>query len=237
MEPSERIDFDALYNHQFLKSEVSPHADAQDDCFENHKLVGVAFNHVLLPPLRSFIDDKLGAFHRDLKAQKSSFGFNASKEKGWYQKPNPPANRHDLAKKYMREYMVHFQCITDDEFDGSAATAVLRNSSCFSKEIKNAITDILNKVRNKLAHCNYFEWDLTKFLESFALFENLLPHLEGNPRVNVTYVREELNRLKKEGLKKADASVTATIQEPHVQPQPEPDVGTSKTKKNELKGT
>ena len=189
---------------------MSPHADDQSDCFKNHKLIGVAFNHVLLPPLQSFIDDKLKTFHRDLKAQKSSFGFNASKEIGWYQGSDPPANRHDLSKRYMAKFMKgHFQCITDDEFDGSAVTAVIRNASCFSKEIKNDITDILNKVRNKLAHCNYFEWDLAKFLESFALFEKLLPHFEGHPRVNVMYIREELNKLKEEGLEAASAAAHA----------------------------
>ena len=156
---------------------------------------------MLVPALRYYLDEELAVFHRALKNRGTQFQHDASKEFGWYRSDNPPANRHELAKKYMRSFMIHFATITDDEFDASAVFEVLRKSSCIGQRLKKIAIDILNEVRNKVAHCNFHEWDQVKFLQCFDLFEEILPHIEESERVNVRRLREHFKKYKDDGLK------------------------------------
>ena len=186
------------------------------DNVKRHVAVGIAFNNVLVPELRTVIARRLEKHYNSLVTKNQ---INTENNDLWkpeqygfsYRDPKDDfvvSSHHELAKLFMEAHMVKFKHITDSTFDGSAALNVIEKAYCFSKGEKGAAKEIRLNLRNPWAHCNSDEWEDNKFLESFKLMEELVtaiskPHnTKTMPKsFDATKIHSHMRAWKEDGLK------------------------------------
>ena len=103
----------------------------------------------------------------------------------------------------MRGYLDHsndafFDIGFDNTCDLSAVLGMLSNSSVFSTMIQNNAKDVRSSVRNEWGHCNFDNWDITKFGISFQQMETLIRSL-GLPSPKDTETVQDLKEWEKRG--------------------------------------
>ena len=107
-------------------------------------------------------------------------------------------DENDLAKLYMKPFMVHFEEISDGAFDLSASLSVIGNCSAFSQELQQAAHLVRRKVRNQWAHSNLEEWTEEMFAESLAYIIDLVEKLKTTDEDKKS-VLSAIDKYKKEG--------------------------------------
>ena len=126
------------------------------DNVKRHVAVGIAFNNVLVPELRSVIacrlekhynslvtKHKINTTNNDLWEPLKDYGFSYRDPK----KDFVVSSHHELAKLFMQAHMAKFNRITDSTFDGSAALNVIEKANCFSTGEKSAAKEIRVNLR------------------------------------------------------------------------------------------
>ena len=160
-------------------------------------MVGIALHHVLTPRLRDKNKAEMPPFYQHLVR---SFGL----DKQTYSKViknippstvnltyeiinNNHTNTHrslydycvkdkvSLAKLLMKPFMAQFSTF-DCSFDSSAAFAVLCGALPFVS-VKAIAEDVMSKVRNEWAHCEFTAWAEAHYETCFDLMENLVKNL------------------------------------------------------------
>ena len=66
----------------------------------------------------------------------------------------------------------------DDTCELSAVLGIISSASVFTPDVRDLSKEVKNDVRNKWGHCNFLEWDETKFKICFQLIDSLLQALK-----------------------------------------------------------
>ncbi len=184
-----------------------------DSDIKHHAIVGIVLNNILLPLIKTYIDKKLSALYNDLKEkysvhdEKNSLTNSERKSKGYgfvYTKKEPIKSRHDLAKLYIKQnYMRQFEKIADGKFDASAALTILEaEGKCFSDDLRGLATSLRTEVRNEWAHCNYDNWTVERYNQSFGIFFQLLENMDQDvPGCDVSQAKKDVKHWQEEGAK------------------------------------
>ena len=165
-------------------------------------VTGVALNKVLLPDLRSFVNQEVQKEYTNLVSSHSihvqttgsSLGkwlkvrlkyenincnenYKLANGKYDYSKFDFKVGNHvDLAKLYLLPFMAKFNSF-DEHCDLSAVLNLLGSVRVFPTAIQAAAKNVRDQVRNYWAHCNFTEWDAAKFQRSFKNMDNLIRKL------------------------------------------------------------
>ena len=165
-------------------------------------VVGTVLNRVLMPYLRTKIQQEMIPFYQTLVA---NFGIDKqiyrSHQKTFptsvirlnYESINHNAARFrdpryydyrvqdevSLAKLFMKSYMAHFNAF-DNSFDASAALAVLCCAPPFTSA-KLTAERVRSEVRNAWAHCDDVSWTDVKYDTCFDLMITLVEDLGFAP--------------------------------------------------------
>ncbi len=168
-----------------------------DENCRRHMVVGICFNNFLVPTLRKCIDPKLRQHHEQLAynyniatTENCLVGISAEQKYNFtYDNDNPDYNQdldnhpvpdhHILAKLYLLPYMRHFDHVTEDAFEGSAALTVMEKAKCFEENnVQSIAHSVRDNIRNKWAHCDYTIWNDKKFKQCFGIMKSLLKAIE-----------------------------------------------------------
>ena len=165
-------------------------------------MVGTVLNTVLMPCLRTKIQQEMTPFYQNLVAK---FGIDKqiyrSHQKTFptsairlnYESINHNAARFrdpryydyrvedevSLAKLFMKPHMAHFNAF-DSSFDASAALAVLCCGPPFTSA-KPTAERVRSEVRNEWAHCDDASWTDVKYDTCFDLMKTLVEKLGFAP--------------------------------------------------------
>ncbi|XP_071138271.1 uncharacterized protein [Mytilus edulis] len=82
----------------------------------------------------------------------------------------------DLSKLFLQPTMAHYSAI-DESCDSSALINMIINISAFPKKIQTDAEQVLFGIRNPWAHCDFSEWTLAKYKQSFILMKRLVGNL------------------------------------------------------------
>ena len=204
-------------SQQSTSTTVSQNTINLSDEIKHHVVVGIGLMNVLVPVLKKYINHKLKKLYEDLE---NEYKINTEQIDLQYlekigsiptedKRAGPEAgsvikDHNELAKLFLMRNMAKFDKISDDGFDASAALNILGRASCFSKKEKKLANKIRSDVRNTWAHCNYIEWTLIKYLNSFEImlkFVNVLPEAEAIGKIFDKFkVSEVLEKWKTDGL-------------------------------------
>ena len=186
--------------------------------------VGIALHTVLVPKLRTFVEEVIDETYQHYLHQNPPINAQTynkyHKEHGkstlLYKNINDndkvteqPAKRHynynvkchvDFAKLFLQTHMAKFTTFKDT--DASALLGLVLNvddSICNTPQFKQVETGAqeLRNVRNTWAHCNITEWNEDFFQNSFQIMEQFLKHILSPP--DQTSLMQELKNIKQCG--------------------------------------
>ncbi|XP_015749339.1 PREDICTED: M protein, serotype 49-like isoform X2 [Acropora digitifera] len=167
---------------------------------------GIALNKVLIPQIRTFVDQEVIKEYNTLKTSHNIDSQSATSclEK-WprtlrlkYENinsnnglPRLRGGKHDFcnfncnvlthtdfAKLYLESHMVHFNAF-DDHMDASAVLLLLGRVPVFSGTVQAAANSV-RKERNDWAHCVFSKWNEDEFQDSFSKMEDLVKAMALN---------------------------------------------------------
>ena len=184
-------------------------------------LVGIVLNKVLAPTLRKVVETELESWHDSLckppdEIDKQSFAkykkkLPPSKNQLQYQNINNNsihrlASAYDygvkdtlsLARLFVKPFMAHFTGF-DETMDISALLTIIGEAAPFvpsgvAVEAKKVRSD----VRNLWAHCNFSEWTVHIFNDSFQAIESLVKKI-NLPAADEKKICDELDFWKQKG--------------------------------------
>ena len=164
-------------------------------------VTGVALNKVLVPQLRTFIEQGVQNEYTSLVASHAiDVQTAAAPLKKWpkvlkYENINgndvrklvggkfdfanfvyKVTNHVDLAKLYLQPFMAKFNAF-DEHCDASAVLLLLGGVPTFSPAVQTAASNLRDQVRNVWAHCDFTKWDAAKFQRSFQEMDVLVRSL------------------------------------------------------------
>ncbi|CAC5391178.1 unnamed protein product [Mytilus coruscus] len=82
----------------------------------------------------------------------------------------------DLSKLFLQPSMAHYSAI-DESCDLSALLGMVINISSFQPVVQSDAEKIRSDIRNPWAHCDFTEWTIAKYADSFQLMEQLVKDL------------------------------------------------------------
>ena len=165
-------------------------------------VAGMALNKILIPWIRSFVEQGVNTEYNNLKASHNIHVQNTSgRPQRWphaarkflkYENvngndvhPRLPGKQFsysvfdcgvtshvDFARLYVENYMAKFTAF-DEHCDASAVLLFLGRVPAFNMAVQTA-ADVDRTVRNDWAHCVFSKWDQPKFLKSFSEMEQLV---------------------------------------------------------------
>ena len=185
-------------------------------------LVGIGLTKVLAPTLRKVVDTELGKWHKILCQPPDEIDKqNFAKHK----KKLPPSNNQlqykninnnsihklasaydygvkdalSLARLFVVPYMAHFTGF-DETMDVSALLTLIGEAAPFvSSGVAVEAKKVRSNVRNPWAHCNFFEWTVDMFNDSFQAIESLVKKI-NLPAADEKKVCDDLDFWKKKGI-------------------------------------
>ena len=169
-------------------------------------MAGIALNKILVPQIRSFVEQEVGKEYNNLKRihtihiqTKPHYlkAWPTSKDFLNYENINcndglPKVKKHG---KYVYDYNSFNYQVTScvdfarlfvqnymakftafDDCDTSAVLQLLLRIPAFSSAVQTAADNVRN-TRNDWAHCDFNKWDQPNFLRSFSYMEQLVKSL------------------------------------------------------------
>lgn len=197
-------------------------------------VVGIAFNN-LVSQIRPVVDHSLQAEYQKLKSsnnihvQTAATGFlrthpkllkyeningndnhKLARGKFDYSKFDyKVANHVDFAKLYLQPFMAKFNAF-DGKCDGSAVLLLLGEVPAFSSAVQSSAKVVREHVRNEWAHCNFTDWDATKFNSSFHEMQALVQSL-NLPATDEAKVLGELGDWETKGVYQCFYTITLNV--------------------------
>ena len=186
-------------------------------------LVGIGLTKVLAPTLRKVVDTELGKWHKILCQPPDEIDKqNFAKHK----KKLPPSNNQlhykninnnsihkklasaydygikdalSLARLFVQPHMAHFTGF-DETVDMSALLTIIGEAAPFvSSGVAIEAKKVRSDVRNPWAHCNFSEWTVDMFNDSFQAIESLVKKI-NLPARDEKKVCDELDFWKQTGI-------------------------------------
>ena len=188
---------------------------------ENQKrwiVTGICLNKVVTPQLREYIDPHMLTCYDNFKKSNkihtqtypTHLKTDGSKKLN-YQAINNNQNCHggapnfdykvtshvDMAKLYLQTFMAKFSAF-DESCDASAVLGLLCVVPNFNAVIQAKAQDVKATVRNEWAHCNFADWDESRYLDVFQKMEELVRSL-GLPKNGTDGIVDQLNDWMRKG--------------------------------------
>ena len=190
-----------------------------------HTVVGIALNSVLIPGLKSYVDEKVAEYYKELVSKYKIDSPNSTLDVATIIGQNLGLNihekkckhlreiktHHQLAKHYMQKKMVQFDKITDGKTDAATILSIIGKARCFSDPERQGSKDLREKVRNEWAHCrNYGKCTEDKFRGYFNKMENFIKTFP-NTFIGRSNILTKLAKLQGNGFKLLSPSVDQNL--------------------------
>ena len=162
-------------------------------------MFGTVLNKILLPQLRSFVEQEIEKEYINLKTSHNIHVQSTSGRQRWWGikflkyeningndlHPRLPGRRYnyslfdcrvlshiDFAKLYVEKFLAKFTAF-DDHCDASTVLMLLGGVPVFSPALQAAAADV-RMARNDWVHCVFSSWDQAKFQKRFTEMEHLV---------------------------------------------------------------
>ncbi|XP_053393963.1 uncharacterized protein LOC128555524 [Mercenaria mercenaria] len=191
-----------------IASEVTPSQVVKPDIEDDQKrwlIVGICLHSVISPALRQYIPPFVSKLYSALKRidqiDKQTFAKYLIRYKPTNKELNYEAINNnsaipkvkgkkdvqkynynvtsdvDLTKLFMITSMAHYTGF-DDTCDSSALLGIIINIDKFPALPKQTAEKVRADIRNPWAHCNFSEWDVIKYQNSFQLMHQFIRNLQ-----------------------------------------------------------
>ncbi|VDH90631.1 Hypothetical predicted protein [Mytilus galloprovincialis] len=176
-------------------------------------VIGICLHTILSPALRKWVESILTIFQNDLinnyniDTQMYSNQLRSDPQNGVflnyetvnnnktkYGKNYPKydytiKNAVELSKLYLQTNMAHYTGF-DDTCDISHLLCLILEIARFDPVIKADADNVRKNVRNPWAHCDFTEWDASKYSSSFQLLKKLVHDLKLNLNEETLIIEE-----------------------------------------------
>ncbi|XP_028414761.1 uncharacterized protein LOC114537851 [Dendronephthya gigantea] len=206
-----------LYPCTYLFSKPIYHSTqgcALNNLTENHKrwcAYGIALNHVLITAIRPVLDKEILKEYNDLV---SSCGIDVQTKHNFPTSKYPTSMNYkningndkkpfdykvtshiDFSKLFLKDFMAKLSAF-DETCDASAVLTLLERIPIFPADVQNAAKDV-RVDRNAWGHCNFTEWNDSKFRKRFDCMEKLVGEVDPADKSKVV---ADLNDWKERGV-------------------------------------
>ncbi|XP_060567345.1 uncharacterized protein LOC132726094 [Ruditapes philippinarum] len=190
-----------------IANEVSTNQVVKPDIEDDQKrwlIVGICLHSVISPALRKYIPPVVSQLYNKLKQTDKIDTQTFAKHMKRYKPTNKELNYEainnnsaipkvkgkkdeqkynynvtsdvDLTKLFLATNMAHYTGF-DDTCDSSALLGIIVNIDSFQTLPKQTAEKVRSDIRNPWAHCNFSEWDVIKYQNSFQLMNQFIRNL------------------------------------------------------------